>query len=91
MPNQRKKGSKLAGAYIESEKDKALEKLAKQKGYPDKASFIRAIYDAVIAAGGTLPLLIAAFHAIRSGSDWSAGACLGTLQAIGSYLLGRAA
>lgn len=32
MPNQRKNGSKLAGAYIDEEKDQALEKLAKEKG-----------------------------------------------------------
>lgn len=81
MPNQRKKGSKLAGAYIDEKKDQALEKLAKEKGYPDKASFIRAIYDAVIKAGGTLPLLILLFHAMRSPADWSAPALANTAKA----------
>jgi hypothetical protein len=58
MPNQRKKGTALAGAYIDDKKDKALEKLAKEKGYPNKAAYIRAIYDAVIKAGGALPILL---------------------------------
>jgi hypothetical protein len=48
MPNARKKDTSLAGAYIPSEQDFALAKLALKKGYPDKASFIRALYDAVL-------------------------------------------
>ena len=49
MPNQRQSGTKLAGAYISEEKDNALARLAEQKGYPNKAEFIRALYEAALA------------------------------------------
>ncbi|MFZ2282186.1 MAG: hypothetical protein WAW39_30600 [Prosthecobacter sp.] len=49
MPNQRQSGTKLAGAYISAEKDKALAKLAALKGYANKAEFIRALFDAALA------------------------------------------
>jgi hypothetical protein len=45
MPNQRQPGTKLAGAYITTEKDEALANLAAQKGYSNKAEFIRALFD----------------------------------------------
>lgn len=48
MPNQRQSGTKLAGAYISEEKDEALARLAEQKGYPNKAEFIRALYEAAL-------------------------------------------
>lgn len=48
MPSARKKGTKLAGAYIEDAKDEALARLAVEQGYPDKAAFIRALFDAAI-------------------------------------------
>lgn len=48
MPNARKEGTKLAGAYIDDEKDAALARLAAQRGFPDKASFIRALFDEAI-------------------------------------------
>jgi hypothetical protein len=50
MPSARKKGTKLAGAYIESEKDAALARLAKKRGFADKAAFLRALYDAALAS-----------------------------------------
>lgn len=49
MPNQRQSGTKLAGAYISEEKDNALAALAAQKGYPNKAEYIRALYEAALA------------------------------------------
>jgi hypothetical protein len=49
MPNQRQPGTKLAGAYISAEKDEALTKLAVQKGYANKAEFIRFLFDEAIA------------------------------------------
>ena len=49
MPNQRQPGTKLAGAYISAEKDEALAKLAVQKGYANKAEFIRVLFDEAIA------------------------------------------
>ncbi len=49
MPNQRQSGTKLAGAYISAEKDEALARLAVQKGYPSKADFLRALYEAALA------------------------------------------
>lgn len=49
MPNQRQPGTKLAGAYISAEKDDALAKLAAQKGYANKAEFIRFLFDEAIA------------------------------------------
>lgn len=49
MPNQRQPGAKLAGAYISAEKDDALAKLAAQKGYANKAEFIRVLFDAAIS------------------------------------------
>jgi hypothetical protein len=49
MPNQRLSGTKLAGAYISEEKDQALARIALQKGYPNKAEYIRALYDAALA------------------------------------------
>ena len=48
MPNSRKQGTKLAGAYIDDEKDASLARLAKANGFPDKAAFIRALFDKVI-------------------------------------------
>jgi hypothetical protein len=55
MPSARKKGTTLAGAYISDEKDEALAKLALKKGYPNKAAFLRALYDEALDKGGTLP------------------------------------
>ncbi len=49
MPNQRQSGTKLAGAYISAEKDEALARLAAEKGYTNKAEYIRALYDAALA------------------------------------------
>ena len=49
MPNQRQSGTKLAGAYISAEKDEALARLAAEKGYANKAEYIRAIFDAALA------------------------------------------
>jgi hypothetical protein len=49
MPNQRQSGTKLAGACISAEKDAALAKIAEQKGYANKAEFIRALFDAALA------------------------------------------
>ena len=49
MPNQRQSGTKLAGAYISAVKDAALAKLAVQKGYANKAEFIRALFDNALA------------------------------------------
>ena len=48
MPNQRQSGTKLAGAYISAEKDEALARLAVEKGYTNKAEYIRALYDAAL-------------------------------------------
>ncbi len=45
MPNQRQPGTKIAGAYISAEKDKALAKIAALKGYGNKAEFIRVLFD----------------------------------------------
>lgn len=55
MPNQRQSGTKLAGAYISAEKDDALAKLAVQKGYPSKAEYIRALYEAALAEATQSP------------------------------------
>lgn len=49
MPNQRQPGTKLAGAYISAEKDKALAEIAALKGYANKAEFIRFLFDEAIA------------------------------------------
>ncbi len=49
MPNQRQPGTKLAGAYISAEKDEALAKIAAQKGYANKAEFIRVLFDKALA------------------------------------------
>ena len=49
MPNQRQPGTKLAGAYISAEKDAALAKIASQKGYANKAEFIRVLFDDALA------------------------------------------
>jgi hypothetical protein len=49
MPNQRQPGTKLAGAYIGAEKDKALAEIAALKGYANKAEFIRFLFDEAIA------------------------------------------
>ena len=48
MPNQRQAGTKLAGAYISADKDKALAEIAALKGYENKADFLRALFDAAI-------------------------------------------
>lgn len=50
MPNQRQPGTKLAGAYISAEKDKALADLAALKGFTNKAEFIRLLFDDALAA-----------------------------------------
>lgn len=50
MPSARKKDTKLAGAYIPDEKDKELARIAEELGYPDKASYIRALFDEAIAS-----------------------------------------
>jgi len=49
MPNQRQSGTKLAGAYISGEKDKALAEIASLKGYSNKADYIRFLFDEAIA------------------------------------------
>jgi len=49
MPNQRQPGTKLAGAYISADKDKALADLAALKGYANKAEFIRVLFDDALA------------------------------------------
>lgn len=49
MPNQRQPGTKLAGAYISDDKDKALAEIAAIKGYANKAEFIRVLFDEAIA------------------------------------------
>lgn len=49
MPNQRQAGTKLAGAYISADKDKALADIAALKGYANKAEFIRFLFDEAIA------------------------------------------
>ena len=49
MPNQRQAGTKLAGAYISAEKDKALAEIASLKGYENKAEFIRFLFDEAIS------------------------------------------
>jgi len=49
MPNQRQPGTKLAGAYISAEKNKALADLAAQKGFTNKAEFIRVLFDDAVA------------------------------------------
>lgn len=53
MPNQRQIGTKLAGAYISAEKDEALARLAVEKGYTNKAEYIRALYDAALREATT--------------------------------------
>ena len=53
MPNQRQIGTKLAGAYISAEKDEALARLAAEKGYTNKAEYIRALYDAALREAST--------------------------------------
>ncbi len=55
MPNQRQIGTKLAGAYISAEKDEALARLAAQKGYANKAEYIRALYEAALAEATQSP------------------------------------
>jgi hypothetical protein len=54
MPNQRQPGTKLAGAYISAEKDKALAEIAALKGYANKAEFIRFLFDEAIAENASL-------------------------------------
>lgn len=49
MPNQRQAGTKLAGAYISAEKDKALAEIAALKGFVNKAEYIRFLFDEAIA------------------------------------------
>lgn len=55
MPNQRQPGTKLAGAYITAEKDAALAKIAAQKGYANKAEFIRVLFDNALAENAKGP------------------------------------
>lgn len=50
MPNARKKGLKLAGAFVEDEIDKGLAVLAKKHGFSDKASFLRSLFDNALQA-----------------------------------------
>ncbi len=54
MPNQRQPGTKLAGAYISGDKDKALAEIAALKGYANKAEFIRFLFDEAIAENAAL-------------------------------------
>lgn len=54
MPNQRLPGTKLAGAYISADKDKALAEIAAQNGYANKAEFIRALFDEAIEENAAL-------------------------------------
>jgi hypothetical protein len=55
MLNQRQIETKQAGAYISAEKDAALAKLAKHKGYTNKAEFIRSLFDAALAEDTKCP------------------------------------
>ena len=55
MPNQRQPGTKLAGAYISAEKDKALADIAALKGFANKAEFIRALFDDALAENAKRP------------------------------------
>ena len=55
MPNQRQSGTKLAGAYISAEKDDALARLAVEKGYPNKAEYIRALFEAALVEAKQSP------------------------------------
>ena len=55
MPNQRQAGTKLAGAYISAEKDKALADLAALKGYANKAEFIRVLFDNALSENAKRP------------------------------------
>jgi hypothetical protein len=55
MPNQRQIGTKLAGAYISAEKDKALAKLAALKGHSNKADFIRVLFDKALSDAALCP------------------------------------
>ena len=55
MPNQRQPGTKLAGAYISADKDKALAEIAALKGFANKAEFIRALFDDALAENAKGP------------------------------------
>jgi hypothetical protein len=50
MANQRKKGTKLAGAFVEEDEDETLKWLAEQLGFPNKAAYLRDIYAREIEA-----------------------------------------
>lgn len=54
MPSQRLPGTKLAGAYISADKDKALAEIAALKGYANKAEFIRFLFDEAISENAHL-------------------------------------
>lgn len=45
MPSKRKPNTKLAGAYIDAEKDKALGELALKLGFENKADYLRSLFD----------------------------------------------
>lgn len=55
MPNRRQPGTKLAGAYISAEKDKALAEIAALKGFANKAEFIRTLFDDALAEAAQGP------------------------------------
>lgn len=50
MANQRKDGTKLAGAYIPDEQHEILEKLAAMQGFKNKADYLRHLYEQEIEA-----------------------------------------
>ena len=54
MPNQRKEGSKLAGAYVPGEQDAALAKIAEDLGFENKAAYLRALFEQAIKDGGLI-------------------------------------
>lgn len=55
MPNQRKEGSKLAGAYVPGEQDAALAKIASDLGFENKAAYLRALFEKAVEEGGLIP------------------------------------
>ena len=57
MPNKRKQDTKLAGAYIENKKNVLLHKLAVEKGFENKAAYLRYLYDQALIKAGLLKIL----------------------------------
>ncbi|MHC4377595.1 MAG: hypothetical protein ACYS26_13420 [Planctomycetota bacterium] len=53
MPNQRKEGTKLIGAYVEDETDHAFIRLALKKGFPNRADYLRHLIDREICSEAT--------------------------------------